>query len=72
MPKYRVWLVSTVSTSVEVEAEDGDEAVEVAFEQDLPYLNITNEGIDMGDWTVESELFPHAKPENDYELIEED
>lgn len=72
MPKYRVWLVSTVSTSVDVEAENGEEAVGLAFERDLPRLNITNEGMDMGEWTTESELFPFRKPEDDYELIEED
>lgn len=72
MAKYRVWLVSTVSTQVEVDADNGDEAVERAFEQDLPYLNVSNHDMDMGDWSVGSDLFPNAKPEDDYELIEED
>lgn len=71
MSKYIVYLVTTVSTAVEVEAETGDEAVELAFEQDLSRLNISNGNMDMGDWTTSSDMFPqHFKPENDYELVE--
>lgn len=72
MSKYVVYLVATISTAVEVEAEDGEEAVELAFEQDLPSLNISNRGMDMGDWSVASDLFPQfSKPEDDYELLED-
>lgn len=72
MSKYVVYLVATVSTAVEVEAEDGDEAVELAFEEDLPRLNISNGNMDMGDWSTQSDLFPQFhKPEDDYELLED-
>ncbi len=72
MSKYIVYLVATVSTAVEVEAEDGNEAVEIAFEQDLPRLNISNGSMDMGDWSTPSDLFPNwSKPEDDYELVED-
>lgn len=72
MSKYVVYLVATVSVAVEVEAENGDEAVELAFEQDLPRLNISNGSMDMGDWSVASDLFPEfSKPEDDYELLED-
>lgn len=69
MKKYTVYMVAVVSTAVEVEAEDGEEAVELAYEADLPRLNISNGNMDMGDWTVASEIFPHSKPEDDYEEI---
>lgn len=72
MSKYIVYLVSTVSISVEVEAEDGNEAVDLAFEQDLPRLNISNGNMDMGEWTTASDLFPQfSKPEDDYEMVED-
>lgn len=72
MSKYIVYLVATVSTAVEVEAEDGNEAVDLAFEQDLPRLNHSNGNMDMGDWTTASEIFPQwSKPEDDYELVED-
>lgn len=72
MSKYIVYLVATVSTAVEVEADSGDEAVDLAFEQDLPRLNISNENMDMGDWSTPSDLFPQfSKPEDDYELVED-
>lgn len=72
MSKYVVYLVATVSTAVEVEAENGEDAVELAFEQDLPLLNISNGNMDMGDWTTQSDLFPQwSKPEDDYELLED-
>lgn len=69
MKKYVVYMVAVVSTAVEVEAEDGEEAVELAYEADLPRLNISNGNMDMGDWTVASEIFPGNKPEDDYEEI---
>lgn len=72
MSKYVVYLVATVSTAVEVEADDGNEAVELAFEQDLPRLNISNGQMDLGDWTTPSDLYPQwSKPEDDYELLED-
>lgn len=69
MAKYRVYLVTVAETVIEVEAEDGDQAVELAFQQDLPYAPGFAD-YEFGDWTTSSELF-QTKPENDYELIEE-
>lgn len=71
MPKYRVYLVTTASTTVEVEAEDGDSAVEEALNSHLPYASAFA-GFDLGEWGTNSDLFPQfSKPEDDYELIEE-
>lgn len=74
MPKYRVYLVTTASTvvEVEVEASEGDEAVEVALGGDLPYAPAFAD-YEFGEWTTASELFPKwSTPEGDYELIGED
>lgn len=38
MPKYRVDLVATASTTVEVEAEDKDAALEAAFAKSMPTI----------------------------------
>lgn len=66
MAKFKVYLVTTASTVVEVEAESGEEAVEKAMEHDLPYAPAFA-GFDLGDWVPASELFPeHSKPEDDY------
>lgn len=69
MGRFIVYLVTTASASVEVEAEDGEEAVEKAFESSLPYASAFA-GFDLGDWTTPSELFPKwSKPEDDYEEV---
>ena len=72
MSKYRVYLVSVASTSVEVEAESGDEAVEVALSGavDLPYASAFA-GFDLGEWSVNSELF-NGDPEWDWEEAADD
>jgi hypothetical protein len=68
--KFRVYLVTTASTVVEVEAEDGEEAIEKAFETPLPYAPAFA-GFDLGDWTLPSELMPEFnKPEDDYEEVQ--
>lgn len=52
MNTYRVHLTMTVSTNVEVEAEDQDEAVELAVQRAPSATNSTNHGIDeSGEWT---------------------
>lgn len=68
MTKYLVYLTAVASTSVEVEAEDGEEAVEIALAGRLPYAPAFA-GFDLGEWTTQSELFPHANPDYDYEEI---
>lgn len=71
MTKFRVYLVTSAECVVEVEAEDGDEAVELALEGDLPFAPF-NVGFDLGDWTTASELYPKwSKPEDDYEEIDD-
>lgn len=70
MPKYRVYIDAVASTMVEVEAEDENEAIELALEQ-APSNNATT-NFDLGEWSTPSDLFPeHNKPEDDYELIED-
>lgn len=67
MPRYNVYLVAVASTQVEVEAEDGEQAVELAFQQDLPYApGFAN--YDFGEWTTSSELF-QGDPQDDWEEI---
>ena len=69
MGKFKVYLVTVASTVVEVEAEDGERAVEAAHEADLPYAGAFD-NYEFGDWTTASELFPKSnKPEDDYEEI---
>ncbi len=70
MAKYRVYMVAVVETAVDVEAEDEIEAVELAYGQDLPGLNISNRGMDMGEWATASDIFPNRNPDDDWELIE--
>ena len=38
MPKYRVYLQTVASTVIEVEAEDKNEAYELAVDQDMPTI----------------------------------
>lgn len=69
MAKYRVYLVTTASCVVEVEAENGDEAVEAAFNTELPHVSAFA-GYDLGEWTTASDLFHGTSdPADDYELI---
>lgn len=70
MTKYRVHLVTVASTSVEVEAEDGEQAVELAFDRKLPYAPAFAD-YELGEWNTASNMFPGDinAPENDYEEI---
>jgi hypothetical protein len=71
LAKFNVYLVATASTVVEVEAYDGEEAIEKAFDSRLPYASAFD-GFDLGDWTLPSEMFPQwSKPEEDCEQIDE-
>lgn len=73
MTKFIVYIVTTASAMVEVEAEDGEEAVEIALggKVELPYASAFA-GFELGEWTTNSELFPQfAKPEDDYEEVPE-
>lgn len=71
MTKYAVHLVAVASTTVEVEAEDGEQAIEEAFNEALPFAPF-NAGFELGDWELASELFPkYNHPEDDYEVIDE-
>lgn len=71
MTRYRVYLVAVAEVAVEVEAEDGEDAIEQAFESALPFAP-HNAGFDLGDWTLASELFPQwSSAEEDYEVIDE-
>lgn len=71
MSKYRVSLCALAEYSIVVEAEDGERAIERAFEQaTLPNFPPGMEG-DLGEWTTLSEMFPDRnKPEDDYELVQ--
>lgn len=72
MPKYKVYLQTIATTIVEVDAADGERAVEEAFASELPYAPAFAD-YEFGEWTTASEMFPqHAKPENDYEEIEDE
>lgn len=69
MARYRVYLQTIASTVIEVEAEDGDEAVEKAFEQELPYAPAFAD-YEFSEWQTASDMFPQsAKPEDDYKLM---
>lgn len=71
MAKYEVYLAAVVSTVIEVEADSGDEAVEIALEGDLPYAPGFAD-YEFGEWGTNSDLFPQwSKPEDDYRLVEE-
>lgn len=72
MPKYRVYLQTIASTVVEVEAEDGERAIELAFDQDLPCPPAFAR-YEFGDWQTASDMFPQwSKPEDDYEEVSDD
>lgn len=69
--RFQVYLVTTASCVIEVEAEDGEAAVELALQEDLPYAPAFA-GFDLGDWTTASELWPqHSKPEDDYDEFDD-
>ena len=70
MPKYRVYIQTVASAYLDIEADDGDAAVEKAFEEgSFPYAPGFAD-YEFGEWNTPSELDPQRKPEDDYELIE--
>lgn len=74
MKKYRVYLNAVVSTSVDVEAEDGEAAVEAAFSKGVPGLMFLDHTYpDVGDWGTPSDFDPkNNKREDDYMQIGEE
>ena len=69
MAKYRVYLVTEASASVEVEADSEEEAIEKAFEN-APYS--CHQCPEIGDWALPSEMYPNKfKGEEDVEKIED-
>lgn len=68
MSLYRVELVRTDSYSVEVEADDPDQALEMAYE-DAPSLcahcsgmgSGTKGSVDEGEWMVPEDFFRHSE-----------
>lgn len=73
MSKFIVYLAAVVSTSVEVEADSGEEAIEEAIYQGVPGLMFLDHTYpDVGDWTTPSEMYPEwNKPEDDYMEVPE-
>lgn len=70
MSKFRVTLLTVMSTTIEVEADDREAAIEEAFDRtpspawDWP---------DIGDWELPSDMFPAVnKPEDDVEEVPAD
>ena len=56
MTKYRIYATQSVSTVVEVEAEDFDAAVEKFYTQGMPSLMFVNHTYpDEGDWEIDEE-----------------
>lgn len=52
MATYRVHMIHTVSTNVDVEADDIESAIDLALENAPSATNSTNVGIDeAGEWT---------------------
>lgn len=52
MEKYRVYLETTASMSVEVEADSMEEAVEYALDEHAPMSPCNQEPFELGDWDV--------------------
>ncbi len=71
MTSYRVFLVAVAEAVVTVEADDPEEAIELAFDNAPQGANISND-FDMGDWQLMSDIWPDRKAEDDYEEGEDD
>lgn len=71
MSKYRVFLVAIAEAVVEVEAEDVDAAIELAFENAPSGANVSND-FDMGDWSLASDIWSHRRAEEDFEEVSDD
>lgn len=51
MPTFNVYMIQSVSTTVEVEADSIEDAIDVALQQAPSPINSTNHGIDPdGEW----------------------
>jgi len=68
MTKYRVHLVAIAETSVVVEADGIDQAVEDALNNAPAGINISNQ-FDMGSWQLASDTWPGSKLEDDVEVV---
>lgn len=68
MTKFNVYFTTVASATITVEAEDGEAAIEAAFQQGLPYAPAFS-GFDLGEWMPNSEFDPRSKPEDDYEEV---
>lgn len=69
MAKYRVYLEATSSTTVEVEADSKEEAVELAFQGDLPYA--CHQCPELSEWEFPPDVYgSHYKTEDYVEELE--
>lgn len=70
MAKFRVYANAVVSAWADVEAENGEEAVEKVWEEDLlPYAPGFSD-YEFGVWQSPSEFDESSKPEDDYREVE--
>lgn len=64
MSKYRVYFTNTAEYSIEVEAGDPDEAIDIAYDQArFPFIPAGMSGAIGGDWEVD--------PDDGVEEVEE-
>ena len=63
MPKYRVYLQTVASTTIEVEADSKDAAIESALDQDMPTICAqcsgwgSDQSLELGDvWDISPNL----------------
>ena len=69
MSTYRVNLVNVGSFTVEVQADNEEDAFDLAVEM-APLENI-HTGYDMGEWTIASKIWPYmTDPAEDIEILE--
>jgi hypothetical protein len=72
MTKYRVNFYAHASTSVVVEADNEEEAIELAYDTDLPYFPGGYWNVDLSEWELPSNFDPKNNyPEDDVQ-VEED
>lgn len=70
MTRYGVNLVAIAEAYVEVEADDMDEAIELAFENAPMGANISND-FDMGEWLLAGDVWPGTKVEDSVEVLDD-
>ena len=68
MPNYRVFLYAVAEAIVEVEADDKDEAIELAFENAPNGANITND-FEMSEWSLSVDIYGRGDVYDDVEEI---